>query len=316
MTILFLGTGEVSAPTLRWLLEESGHQVVGVVCQPDRPVGRKQEWHAPVTKVLAQAHGAPVFQPEKVKDAVAKLAALQPDLSVVMAYGQYLPKGIREGARLGCINLHTSLLPAWRGASPIQSALAAGDEETGVTIMHVAREMDAGDLILAERAPIFADDTGQTLHDRLAQVALVALARALPLLAAGTAPRQPQEAARATFCAKLTRATGRLDWSRPAVELDRLIRACHPWPGTHTTLPDGRLLKIFPPVAIEPFPAEASSSPPGTLLPCPTRSRLFIATGDGALAATHIQLEGGRRLLAREFLAGHPLPEGTRLGAT
>lgn len=313
MTILFLGTGDICAPTLRWLLEESGHRVVGVVCQPDRPVGRKQELHAPVTKTLAQAHGVPVFQPEKIKDIAPELTALHPDLSVVMAYGQFLPKAIREAARLGCINLHTSLLPAWRGAAPIQTALAAGDTETGVTVMHVDREMDAGDIILAERTPIYPHDTGQTLHDRLAELAPVALARALPLLEAGTAPRLPQDPSRATFCAKLTRASGRLDWSRPAVELERLIRALHPWPGTHTTLPSGKQLKIFPPAAVlSACPAEA----PGTLLPSSHRDRLLVATGEGALAITEVQLEGGRRLAVKDFLAGHRLEPGTRLGHT
>lgn len=313
MTILFLGTGEISVPTLRWLLEESGHQVIGLVCQPDRPIGRRQEPHAPATKTLAQAYRVPIFQPEKIKEAAPELTALQPDLSVVMAYGQFLPKAIREAARLGCINLHTSLLPLWRGAAPIQSALAAGDAETGVTVMHVEREMDAGDIILAERTPILPEDTGQTLHDRLAMLAPTALARALPLLEARSAPRLPQDTTRVTFSAKLSRATGRLDWNRPTAELERLIRAMHPWPGTHTTLPNGRLLKVFPPVAMLP---SAPVTEPGQVLASPDRHRLAVSTGDGALALSEVQLEGGRRLTVKDFLAGHPLEGGTRLGAS
>ncbi len=304
-----MGTGDISVPALRWLLEESGRQVVGVVCQPDKPAGRKMLLTAPETKTLALAHGVPVLQPEKIGAAAEALRALRPDLSVVMAYGQFLPKAVRELAPLGCINLHASLLPRWRGASPVHSALLAGDAVTGVTVMHVAREMDAGDTILAERTDISPTDTGQTLHDRLAELAAVALARALPLLEAGTAPRMPQEATQVTACAKLTRGEGRLDWREPAAALDRRIRAFDPWPGTHTVLPDGRTLKIFPPVS-----RADGSGAPGEVIST-GKDRFTVACGEGgALEIFHVQPEGQRRMTAQDFLPGRAVAAGMRLG--
>ena len=234
---------------------------------------------------------------------------------VVMAYGQFLPKRIREGARLGCINLHASLLPRWRGASPIQSALAAGDAETGVTVMRVVREMDAGEMILAGKIPISAEDTGQSLHDRLAQLAPLVLERALPLIEAGTAPSLAQPAPFVTHCAKLTREAGRLDWSRPAVELERLIRAYDPWPGTHTLLPaswGGRILKVFPPVLVVPRPTGVVAHS-GEILAV-DRSTVTVAAGTDALMLHSLQTEGQKRLLVREFLAGTRLEVGQVLG--
>jgi len=327
MKVLFLGTGEIAVPTLRWLIDASGLDVVGVACQPDRPAGRHQSLTPPATKSVALAAGLPVFQPEKIADpaALESLCALKPDLTVVMAYGQFLPKALREAAPLGCLNLHASLLPRWRGASPIQSALAAGDTVTGVTVMHVDRAMDAGDTILAETTPIDAEETGQSLHDRLATVAPRALARALPLVINGSAPRFPQNPAQVTHCAKLTRAAAKLDWSRPASELERLIRAYHPWPGTHTTLPPhhgSRLLKIFPPTQVTPLssePATGSSpappAPPGTIVAV-TRDSLTLATGHHGLTLTTMQADGQRQLAARDFLAGTRLRIGDILGAS
>ena len=317
MTVVFMGTGEIGAPVLRWLIEHSGHQVVAVVCQPDKPGGRRQTMTAPVTKQVALASGVPVLQPEKINDpaAVEEVLAWQADLMVVMAYGQFLPKRIREGARLGCINLHASLLPRWRGASPIQSALAAGDAETGVTVMRVVREMDAGEMILAGKIPISAEDTGQSLHDRLAQLAPLVLERALPLIEAGTAPSLAQPAPFVTHCAKLTREAGRLDWSRPAVELERLIRAYDPWPGTHTLLPaswGGRILKVFPPVLVVPRPTGVVAHS-GEILAV-DRSTVTVAAGTDALMLHSLQTEGQKRLLVREFLAGTRLEVGQVLG--
>ena len=325
MTILFIGTGEIGVPSLRWLSEHSGHDLAGVVCQPDKPAGRQQALTPPATKTLALQAGLPVFQPERINDPAAldALLATRPDLIVVMAYGQFLPRRLREGARLGCINLHASLLPRWRGASPIQSALAAGDPESGVTVMHVVQEMDAGDMILAESTPIRDDDTGQSLHDRLAELAPLALARALPLLENGTAPRVPQPPDRVTRCAKLSRAQARLDWSRPAADLERLIRAYHPWPGTHTFLPashGGRLLKVFPPAQVVPLPADpAAPGPPSAPRPgqivAVNRDAIVVATGHHALALTTLQIEGQKRLAARDFLAGTRLEAGQALGS-
>lgn len=323
MTILFLGTGDIGVPTLRWLIEKSGHHVLGVVCQPDKPFGRRQIPTAPAPKSVALEAGVPVFQPDRLNDRAAldHLLGLHPDLILVIAYGQFVPKRLREAAPLGCLNLHASLLPRWRGASPIQSAIAAGDTHTGVTVMHVDREMDAGDTILAESTPIDPEETGQSLHDRLASLAPRALARALPLVKSGTAPRFPQDPAKVTHCSKLSRDDARLDWSRPATELERLIRAYHPWPGTHTSLPtefDSKLLKIFPPTRVTPWP------PPGTTLPTPppspgtlvtvNRDSLTVATADGVLTLTTLQTEGQKCLPARDFLAGTRLQAGQLLG--
>jgi methionyl-tRNA formyltransferase len=319
MTILFIGTGEIGVPTLRWLIEQSGHRVAGLVCQPDKPVGRRQALTPPATKSLAALAGIPVHQPERINDPAALDAILKPppDLIVVMAYGQFLPKRLREGARLGCINLHASLLPRWRGASPIQSALAAGDPATGITVMHVVREMDAGDTILAESIPIEPDDTGQSLHDRLAALAPKALSRALPLIESGTAPRLPQPPDQVTRCAKLSRDLARLDWSRPAAELERLVRAYHPWPGTHTVLPPSlgaRLLKVFPPTCVVPTPQSPATSPrPGTIIAL-SRDTVTVATGHHALTLSSLQTEGQKRLPARDFLAGTRLEMGQVLG--
>lgn len=326
MTILFIGTGDIGVPTLRWLAEHSGHRLAGVVCQPDKPVGRKQLLTHPATKRVALDAGLAVFQPDRISDPAAldAILATKPDLIVVMAYGQFLPKRLRLGAPLGCINLHASLLPRWRGASPIQSAIAAGDPESGITVMHVIREMDAGDIILAESTPILPDDTGQSLHDRLARLAPVPLARALPLLESGTAPRLPQPPAQVTHCAKLNRDLARLDWSRPAVDLERLIRAYDPWPGTHTTLPasqGGRLLKIFPPVRVTTLPAGPATTDgpdvphPGAIVTV-ARDAITVATGEQALILSTLQIEGQKRLPARDFLAGTRLEPGQVLGAT
>jgi len=323
MTVLFIGTGEIGLPTLQWLLGPSGHRVTGLVCQPDKPAGRQQVLTPPATKTLALAldAGLPVFQPEKINDPAAldAILASRPDLIVVMAYGQFLPARIRQGGRLGCINLHASLLPRWRGASPIQSALAAGDAETGITVMHVVREMDAGDIILAEPTPILPDDTGESLHDRLATLAPVALARALPLLETNTAPRLPQHPDQVTRCAKLTRALGRLNWSQPAAELERLIRAYHPWPGTHTTLPPAfgnRTVKIFPPTRIAPPPAPGAIDPTPGQITAAHHHTLTVATGTENLALTTLQTEGQKRLPTREFLAGTRLEPGQLFGQT
>ena len=320
MTVLFIGTGEIGVPALRWLVEESGHRVVGLVCQPDKPAGRRNALTPPATKSVATAAGVPVFQPDRINSPAAldAILATRPDVIVVMAYGQFLPRRIREGAPLGCLNLHASLLPRWRGASPIQAALAAGDRATGVTVMHVAREMDSGDIVLAESTVIQPEDTGQSLHDRLASLAATALARALPLIAAGTAPRHPQPAEGVTHCAKLSRDNARIDWTRPAAELERLVRAYHPWPGTHTRLPaafGGRLLKIFPPVGVTDLPAAHQPARPGAIITV-TRDAITVAAGSGAVEVRHLQAEGQKRLTAREFLAGTRLEPGLHLDAT
>lgn len=299
MRTIFLGTGEIGLPALRWLLESPHGQVIAVYTQPDRPSGRHMELTPPAVKVLALERGVPVHQPENLRDPAAweELNALAPELIVVMAYGQILSKKVISLPTVACLNLHASILPKHRGASPIQGAILAGDAMSGVTVMHVAPGLDTGDMILAETCPIEPEETGGTLHDKLAEVAPKALARALDLLVAGKAPRTPQDSALATYHGKLEREDGKIDWTQSAVEIERLIRAYDPWPGTFTYL-DGKKLKIYPPTPI----LEASGAP-GTVIPT-EGEQLVIACGQGALALREVQLEGRKRLPVSAFLTG------------
>jgi methionyl-tRNA formyltransferase len=311
MRVVFMGTGDIAIPSFRFLLSRPGTDVAGLFTQPDRPFGRKLELLPPEIKKVAVEAGIPVFQPERLRsgEALADLRALRPDLIVVMAYGQILRRPVLDLPPLGCINLHASLLPRHRGASPIQAAIRDGDAVTGITVMHVAPELDAGDIILARSIPIRPDETGGSLHDRLADLAPEALADAWPGLVAGTAPRIPQDAARATYLGKLEREDGSLDWGRSAAELERLIRAYDPWPGTFSSL-GGTKLKIFPPTRIV-----DGTGAPGTVLEA-ARDRFVVACGQGALALSDVQAEGRKRMEVRAFLAGQHdgLRPGTKLG--
>src|SRR6478672_11723417 len=225
MRVLFIGTGEIGVPVLRWLMESREHQLVGIVTQPDKPVGREQRIEAPPIKAAIGANNLPVLQPKRIKNAVEEIRALNPDLIVVMAYGQILPRDVLEIPRIACLNLHASLLPRHRGAAPIQAAIAAGDPETGITVMYMDEGLDTGDLFLQESLTILPNDTGGSLHDRLAQLAPKALAKALDQLANGAAPRRPQNAARATYAPRLSREAGLIDWSESAEAIERKIRA-------------------------------------------------------------------------------------------
>lgn len=315
MRIVFMGTGEIALPSLSWLLEkERNTQVVAVFTQPDKKIGRHQTLTPPAAKTLAREAGIPVLQPESLRKEPASIDALRdlaPDLLVVMAYGQILPRAVIETPRIACVNLHASLLPRHRGASPIQAAIREGDEETGITLMHVAPKLDSGDMILKKAIPISPSDTGGTLHDRLADLGPQVLAEGLPLLASGSAPREPQDDSVTTYAGKLERTDGRLDWSRPATEIERIIRAYDPWPGTHFLLPEsagGKTVKVFPATEIE----EGDSETPGTLLS--TEEALLVACGSGALRLSgELQLEGKKRLPAADFLRGFPLVPGSIL---
>lgn len=299
-------------PVLRSLLTGGRHEVCGVICQPDKPVGRKQVLTPPATKVLAQSHGVPVFQPRRIRGEAEMVRALGADVAVVMAYGQILPRDVLEAPRLGCFNLHASLLPRHRGAAPIQAAILSGDGESGVTVMYMDEGLDTGDILLQERLTLAEDETGGSLHDRLADISPGALDQALELLAAGVAPRIPQEAALATHTGKLERAHGVLDWTQPAPELARRIRAFDPWPGTSTQLPDGSQLKVFPPVAAN--PESSGCAPAGTVLSAGADG-ILVACGSGTLRLQELQAEGRKRMAAGPFLAGRPLRAGDRLGA-
>ena len=310
MRVLFLGTGEIGLPCLDWLLSTPKHQVVGVITQPDKPVGRKLVLTPPETKVRALAAGVPVIQPERLRKAVDQVQAFNADVGVVFAYGQILSKAVLDAPRLGCINVHTSLLPKYRGAAPIQAAIRAGDAETGVTLMYVDEGLDCGDILLTEHMAIAPDETGGSLHDRLALAAPAALEKALDLLAAGTAPRIPQDPALVSHIGKLSREDGGIRWNQSAVEIERLVRAYTPWPGTFTHLPDGATLKVH---ATRVVPQAEACPAEGTVVCADPRRGLIVACGQGLLELTEVQAEGRKRMSAGEFLRGHPLPEGCRL---
>lgn len=309
MRVLFLGTGEIGIPALRWLIESPAHEVIGLVTQPDKPGGRKMLPIPPPTKRIAEDAGVPVFQPARIRRFAGEIDALDPDIIVVAAYGQLLPKAVLDAPKLACLNLHASLLPKYRGAAPIQAAIRDGESESGMTVMYMSEGLDEGDILLAEPVPILPDDTAAALHDRLAEVGPFALRQALDLIAAGNAPRTPQDEAAATHQPKLGREDGAIDWSDPADRIERLIRAYHPWPGTFTRL-GGKILKIYPPTAID----GQHDGAPGTVLQAGAGAGgIAVATGHGALVLREVQLEGRKRMEAGAFVAGHPL-SGARFG--
>jgi len=297
MRIVFIGTGEIGVPTLQALLK-SEHEIVGVMTQPDKPVGRAQLVEPPPIKKVVAARKMPVLQPPRIKDprAIEDIRALKPDVIVVMAYGQILPRGVLEIPKIACLNLHASLLPRWRGAAPIQAAIAAGDRETGITVMYMDEGLDTGDILLQRTIDIVPADTGGSLHDRLARVAPEALRGSLELLAKASASRIPQDNAFATYAPKLKREDGRIDWSDPAEAIERKIRAFDPWPGAFMEF-DGRNLKVFSAVIVD------LRGMPGEILR--SEKELVVAAGEGALSLGEVQLEGKRRMSAAEFLRGH-----------
>lgn len=299
-------------PALRWLAQQDGAGLRTVICQPDKPAGRRQVLTPPPVKPVAEELGLRVRQPRTLRELTDCVLEEAPDLIVVMAYGRILPRAVLDAPRLGCLNLHASLLPRHRGASPVQAAILAGDAESGITLMHMAEGLDTGDIAWRAAVPLAGDETGGTLHHRLALLAPAVLQDAWPSIAAGTLPRIPQNDAEATHCGRLTRAEGVLAWSGSAESLGRRIRAFDPWPGTSTTLPGGDVLKIFPPVTVT---AEGSGcAPPGTVLAAGPHE-LRVACGAGSIAIQSVQPAGRRRMTVREFLAGHRLEVGTVLGA-
>ncbi len=313
MRIVFLGTGDIGLPSLDALLASPEHEVAAVVTQPDKPVGRKQVLTPPQVKVQALAAGVPVMQPERIRHAVDELAALRAEVFVVIAYGQLLPRAVLNLPSKGCLNVHASLLPRHRGASPIQAAIREGDAESGVTIMWMDEGLDTGDMLLKSVLPIHPDDTGGSLHDRLAQAAPAALLQALSQVAAGTAPHLKQDDSLATHSRKLERAHGRLDWSQDADTLARLVRAYQPWPGTFCILP---ATESSPQAQLKVHAARIVSGAhacpaAGTVLE--SSSRLLVSCGQGVLELLEVQMEGRKRMSAREFLQGCTLPPGTIL---
>ncbi len=309
---LFLGTGEIAVPSFASLLANNAVEVIGLVCQPDKPVGRKQILTPPATKVLALEKGIPVFQPDRLRQNLELIAGLHPELIIVMAYGQIIPQAVLDLPGLGCWNLHASLLPLHRGAAPVQAAILAGDEASGITVMAVEAGLDSGPMLLHESIPLAAGETGETLHERLGALAPLALEKALPLILSGNPAVTPQDAAAATHIGKLDRTHGVLNWNEPAAGLARRIRAFHSWPGTSSTLPDGTVVKVFPPVSCDDLPTGCPL--PGTLI-ASGPDQLIFATGSGTLAVSEIQLPGSRRMSVRDHLAGHARSTGEVWGA-
>ncbi|HLD67260.1 MAG TPA: methionyl-tRNA formyltransferase [Pseudomonas sp.] len=310
MRIVFAGTPAFAAQHLQALLD-SDQQLVGVYTQPDRPSGRGQKLMPSPVKQLAQQQGIPVFQPQSLRDpaAQAELAALRPDLLVVVAYGLILPQAVLDIPRLGCINSHASLLPRWRGAAPIQRAIQAGDPESGVTVMGMEAGLDTGPMLLKVHTPIEAGDTGGSLHDRLATLGAQALVEAISGLAAGTLVGEVQDDALANYAHKLNKDEARLDWCLPAVELERLVRAFNPTPICHSTL-NGEPLKILAAQLGE------GQGAPGEILDA-SREGLTVACGQGALRLTRLQLPGGKPLAFADLFNSRreQFAIGSRLGA-
>jgi methionyl-tRNA formyltransferase len=310
LKIVFLGTGDIGLPALEALADSDEHELAAVFTQPDRPFGRKGELKPPAVKVFSEERGVPVHQPEKIRkgDALETLRGYAPEVIVVVAYGQILPKSVLELPSIACINLHASILPKHRGAAPIQAAILAGDEESGMTVMHIDIGLDSGDIILIEKFPLAPDETGGSLHERLAEAGPAALMKALQLLGAGDAPRTRQDHDAATHIGKLDRKDGEIDWSQSAVDIERRVRAFDPWPGTSAVFPDG-VVKVFPPAEVLP----EGKGQPGEVLEA-GKAGVVVACGEGALRIIELQPAGKKRMAAGAYLAGRPLQVGSVLG--
>ena len=306
MRIVFMGTPDFAVPSLQALID-AGHDVCAVYTQPDKPQGRKQILTAPPVKTLALAHDIPVFQPNTLKneDEQARLRELAPEVIIVVAYGKLLPKAVLDIPPHGCINVHGSLLPRWRGAAPIQWAVIAGDEMAGVTTMQMAEGLDTGDMLLTYETKVGEKETAGELFDRLAQSGAELLTQTLVKLDEIT-PR-PQDDAQSCYAHMLDKQMAVIDWSKSAHEIDCLIRGLNPWPIALTTL-SGERLKVF---AAE---KAAGNGEPGTVLEADPKKGLTVACGEGALRLTEIQLVGGKRMKATDFLRGHSLEVGVKLG--
>ncbi len=302
LRIVFAGTPEFAAVSLRALLDDGSHDILAVYCQPDRPAGRGRALTACAVKRLAVERGLPVHQPTGFREAgeLEAIRALRPDLLIVVAYGLILPRALLEIPRLGCINVHASLLPRWRGAAPIERAIIAGDTETGVTLMRVERRLDSGPVLAVARCPIAEDDTAGALHDRLARLGAALLVSTLPSVANGTVTATQQDEALATYAAKIDRREAELDWSMSAAALARRVRALNPRLGASTTIA-GETVKIW----LAESTAEPCARPPGEIVRAGSAG-IDIATGDGVLRLLSIQPPGRRAVSAAEFLNARP----------
>lgn len=304
MRILFMGTPDFAVPSLEALVN-AGHEICGVFTQPDKPKNRGMKLQAPPVKEFALAHDIPVFQPETVKDgsALAIIEQLQPELIAVAAYGRILPVEILDYPAYGCINVHSSLLPKYRGSAPIHWAILNGEAESGVTIMHMAKAMDAGDIIDQAATPIDPNETVETLHDRLAQMGATLLVDVVQRIKDGTATRTPQDESKVTFAPMLSRELSPLDWTRPAKCLHDQVRGLVPWPATTTDIIGAQPVKVFE----TELTGQTTAAAPGTILDA-GKNGIDVACGDGCvLRIKQLQAQGGKRMAAADYLRGHPI---------
>jgi methionyl-tRNA formyltransferase len=311
MRLIFMGTPELARTVLKRLLDSADFKLAAVVTQPDRPKGRDLRLTASPVKELAIQSGLPVLQPERAREAgfISQIRELQPDLIVVAAYGQILSKALLEIPPHGCLNVHTSLLPRYRGAAPIQWAILSGDTETGVTIMKMDEGMDTGPIVAMEKTAIAESDNAQTLHDRLATIGAELLVRTIPAYTSGAISPRPQPADGVVLAPKIKKSGGQIDWNQPARTVWNQVRGLVPWPGayTHLSTEPGAVLKIW---RAEPA---TPSGQPGQIVEA-NKSGIVVACGTGSIRVLELQRENARRLSAAQFLAGHPLPAGMRLG--
>ena len=306
MRIVFMGTPDFSVPALRALVE-AGHQVTAVVTQPDKPKGRGKDVQMTPVKIQALEYGIPVYQPVKVKtpEFVEVLKKEAPDAIVVIAFGQILSKEILDLPKYGCVNIHASLLPKYRGAAPIQWAVINGDPYTGVSTQRMDEGVDTGDIILEEKVEIRPDETGGSLFDRLAEVGAELCVKTIEAIENGTAVYTPQDNSKATHTAKIHKELGSIDWTKSAKEIECLIRGLNPWPSAYTRL-DGKTLKIW---RANVLPDEKKAAP-GCIIKA-EKGSFLVQTGDGVLELLEVQLEGKKRMTTDAFLNGYTVEEGT-----
>lgn len=316
MRVVFMGTPEFAVPTLEALIAH--HEVIAVVTQPDKPKGRGKAMACPPVKETAMAHDIPVYQPVRVREEsfVGTLRELQPDVIVVVAFGQILPESILNIPPYGCINVHASLLPRYRGAAPMQWAIINGEKETGITTMYMAKGLDTGDIIDTVVIPIDPKETGETLHDKLSAAGGKLILQTLEELEAGTAKRIPQDDAKSSYAGMLTRELGEIDWTKSAVEIERLIRGLNSWPSAYTYL-HGKTLKIWDADVAQSDARQEetalSKTAPGTVTAV-KKDCFYVQTGDGQLKVNEVQLQGKKRMSVQAFLLGNRIEKGLVYG--
>lgn len=322
MRIVYMGTPEFAAVALDAIVKE--HEVVAVITQPDKPQGRNRKLVPTPVKVKAQAYDIPVYQPVKIREeeSVQMIRDYNPDVIVVAAYGQILPESILNIPKYGCINIHASLLPKYRGAAPIERAIIDGEVMTGVTTMYMAKGLDTGDMIEKAEVPITGEDTGASLHDKLAEAGAALILTTLAKLEAGTVTRTKQDDAQSCYAAMLTKELGQMDFTRPAVELERLIRGLNPWPCAYTTI-DGKNVKLYKAEVInldaqmrqmlQEKSEQTLTFTPGEIVEV-AKKYFVIACGEGALRVRNLQPEGKKAMDTSAYLNGNPLKPGMRAG--